>query len=418
MSRGDLLRESRVFALVSSIILFLQASAASSLILNWVSRALEAVYPDRLYSYVDGLNSRHESCLARHIFSPLLIFPLLYLVFISLSSYRVSDLAFITIVLGLLAFAIGVATARHDKGEMPMGRSARELGTLLFTIGLVFLAIDLSIAGELPIFQPEARRKLVVVYTMLAELLPPGAMLLIAHLGWERRTGAIELRKARVHAFMVLIASLLLISTLGFRTQVLVTLLGGVIAMYLTGLLGFIEVAGALMAAGGVAVLTGYLRARIQHSPVSVFTVLTSRIGLTMSVYDFLVRRFMPFGANKGYTFLASFSSLIPGLPGPKLGPRTIVARLFGVTGISMTSTLLGTVVLDFGIPGVLVFMFLLGHVLGTGYHCARTQQPLAVGLYSLLLSYSLVGIETGIVDFNVLMMFLLSYLAFRSRED
>jgi uncharacterized membrane protein len=91
------------------------------------------------------------------------------------------------------------------------------------------------------------------------------------------------------------------------------------------------------------------------------------------------------------------------------------VARLFGITGISVTSTMLGTIVLDLGIIGVVLFMFLLGHVLGTAYGASKTGSAMAMGVYSVLLAYSLVGIETGLVDFNVLMMFLFGYILLRT---
>ncbi|RMF90909.1 MAG: hypothetical protein D6733_02680, partial [Methanobacteriota archaeon] len=51
------------------------------------------------------------------------------------------------------------------------------------------------------------------------------------------------------------------------------------------------------------------------------------------------------------------------------------------------------------------------------GYRAARTGAAMGVGIYSLLLAYSIVGIETGLVDFNVLMMFSIGYLLLRSSQ-
>ncbi len=165
-------------------------------------------------------------------------------------------------------------------------------------------------------------------------------------------------------------------------------------------------------------IFVGYSRAILQGSPIGPLQDIGARVGLTLSVYDYLVKRFMPFGANKGYTFLASFSSFIPGIPGPRLGPRTIVAQLFGVTGISMTSTLLGTIVLDLGIIGIILFMLILGQILGTAHGAAKGGGSMGIGAYSVLLAYTLVGIETGLVDFNVLMMFLFGYLVVRGKKE
>ncbi|MEE9564587.1 MAG: hypothetical protein V3V63_02645, partial [Candidatus Hydrothermarchaeaceae archaeon] len=99
-------------------------------------------------------------------------------------------------------------------------------------------------------------------------------------------------------------------------------------------------------------------------------------------------------------------------IPGPRLGPRTIVARMYGVQDISMTSTLFGTVVLDFGIPGIAVFAVCLGFVVGLAYNAMKnTRGALPTGIFSLLIAYTLVGIETGLVDLIVFVLFFTSFL-------
>jgi oligosaccharide repeat unit polymerase len=320
-----------------------------------------------------------------------------------------------SIAAGLFFFFFGFKFSNYRFNRIKLNDRTKNVGIFFFTVGLIFLLADLFSAGAIPLFNPAARSRLVVIYTMLAQLLPPGGILLIAYFGEVHRKGKLDLKTARICSFLIFFTNLILISTLGFRTQINITLLGSVIAMYLTGLVGFVEVVLSLALASFGIISLGYFRAVIQGSPLGFFEVISSRIGLTLSVYDYLVKRFMPFGANKGYTLLASFSSFIPGIPGPRFGPRTIVARLFGISGISITSTLLGTIVLDFGIAGVILFMSSLGHVLGTAYRAAKAGFSMGVGIYSVLLAYSLVGIETGLVDFNVLMMFLFGYLILRT---
>ncbi|RMF89818.1 MAG: oligosaccharide repeat unit polymerase [Methanobacteriota archaeon] len=417
MTFTEILLDSRTARFLQGSVGFFEGAARDSAAVRTAYSALARLYPQRIYDAMDRLNQRQESFLSRNIASPAVIFPLIYVLFISIGSYRLSNLAILSVALGLLFFYLGVMSPAFHFTEIKLNERTKEMGIFLFLTGLLFLAADLLSAGAIPLLNPSARRRLVVLYTMLAQLIPPGGILLIAFFGEGYRKGDLELKKARIYGFAMLAVTLLLISTLGFRTQIIVTLLGGLTAMYLTGLVGFVEVmAGLGLAAAGIALL-GYLRAVIEGSPIGPLEVMGARIGLTLSVYDYLVKRFMPFGANRGYTLLASFSSFIPGIPGPRLGPRTIVARLFGITGISVTSTLLGTIVLDFGIVGVILFMFLLGHVLGTGYRAARTGAAMGVGIYSLLLAYSIVGIETGLVDFNVLMMFSIGYLLLRSSE-
>ena len=75
--------------------------------------------------------------------------------------------------------------------------------------------------------------------------------------------------------------------------------------------------------------------------------------------------------------------------------------------------------VIDFGILGVIVGMAFLGFFLSNLYKKAEDtkgeRKIILVGLYSMVLSYTLIGIETGIVDLEVLLLFMisLSYLLF-----
>jgi oligosaccharide repeat unit polymerase len=415
MRLKDILVESRTFNAVESSIILLENSTRDSKILAGVISFLNFIYPQRMLGQIDAFNQRQRSFLSRNIFSPLVIFPIIYVLFISISNYRLSNTALLTVGIGLLFFYIGARYSSYTIKEIKLNDKTKRIGIFFFAIGLVFLAADLIKAQAIPLLFPSARSRLVVLYTMLAQLIPPGGIFLIAYFGEKYRKGEMELRRARINALLIFFMTVVLISTLGFRTQIVLTIYGSFIAMYLMGLVGFVEVIFSLGLVGFLVVFLGYLRALMQGSPIGFFEVIGARVGLTLSVFDFLVKRFMPFGANKGYTFLASFSSFIPGIPGPRLGPRTIVARLFGITGISVTSTLLGTIVLDMGIIGVILFMFVLGHVLGTAYKAAKTGFALGVGIYSVLLAYALVGIETGLVDFNVLSMFIGGYLLLRA---
>jgi oligosaccharide repeat unit polymerase len=415
MSLKNILVESRTFNAVEKSVVFLENSTKDSKILAGVIYFLNFIYPQRFFDRIDTLNQRQMSFLSRNIFSPLVIFPIIYILFISISNYRLSNTALLTVGIGLLFFYVGARYSSYTFKEIKLNEETKRIGIFFFSVGLLFLAADLIKAQAIPLLFPSARSRLVVLYTMLAQLIPPGGIFLIAYYGERYRKGEMELKRARINALTVFFVTVVLISTLGFRTQIILTIYGSFIAMYLTGLVGFVEVIFSLGLVGFLVVFLGYVRALMQGSPIGFFEVIGARVGLTLSVYDYLVKRFMPFGANKGYTLLASFSSFIPGIPGPRQGPRTIVAGLFGITGISVTSTLLGTVVLDLGIVGVILFMLVLGHVLGTGYRAAKTGFALGVGIYSVLLAYALVGIETGLVDFNVLVMFLAGYLVLRS---
>ncbi len=402
------LERSRSLAFLLSFLGFLERAFYKSMVFHGVSR-LTRLYPRRLWGAFDALSSRMEgSWLAGvGIFNPLFVFPFVFLAFLSISAYRISNLAMASILIGIAAFMYGAWVSRkaNFKGVY-LEEVSGKLAFFLLTFGASFLILDLLYVDSIPLLDPLARRYLSVPYTMIASLTVPGGILAIALIGSRLRKGEMSLGDARVYAVLVALAVTFLMSLLGYRTQMLVALLGCVMAMYYSRIVGTAEISLAFFASLLGVSAFGYLRAVEEGSSIAFFEIIRKRVGLTLNVYDWVVNRFWFFGVNRGSVALATFSSFLP-IPGPRLGPRTIVARMFGITGISMTSTLFGTIVLDFGIPGVVVFAFFLGLVLGLAYRAVQqTKSPLAIAVFSLLMAYTLVGIETGLVDFNVAMFF------------
>jgi uncharacterized membrane protein len=63
--------------------------------------------------------------------------------------------------------------------------------------------------------------------------------------------------------------------------------------------------------------------------------------------------------------------------------------------------------VVDFGKVGVFVEMLILGSILGIGFKIMqKTKNYFYIGIYSLILTYTILGIETGILDIQVLLYF------------
>jgi len=406
--------ESRIFdKILSHFLLFLDSlenSIANSGFLKVLYKISEKIYPEKIIDKIDSIKIEKRSTIFASIFAPEIIFSAVYLGYISLSSYRISNLSLFSIFLGIASFLIGRRYALKEYREIYLNKSSKKIAAALMFVGFIFLILDIRYAGAVPLLNPDARRRLNVFYTALAQLLPIGAIIAISFAGKN-----FDKRKARIYTAFILLFSLAFIALLGYRTQILVTLLGAIIAMYFTNIITPFEVTFGFLGASFVLIAASYVRAVSEGSAFSLLEIMSSRIGITMGVYDFIVRRFFPFGANKGYVLLASFSSFIPGFPGPKMGPRTIVAStLFDITDVSMTSTLLGTVFLDFGILGIAVFMLVLGYVLGSAYNASCKRDELGVAMYALLLTYALIGVETGIVDFNVIMLFAISYLILR----
>ena len=162
-------------------------------------------------------------------------------------------------------------------------------------------------------------------------------------------------------------------------------------------------VIGALMGVGAI-IGIGYYRSLSEltiTSSVNPFYTLQSRADFTLHVLDLL--DFI--GGNFGLTHGKLLASAIPG---SELGPRMMVGKLIAWrTEVTVTPTLLGQMVVDFGKVGVAVEMCLLGSILGIGFKILqKTKDYFYIGIYSLILTYTILGIETGILDIQVLVYF------------
>ena len=192
--------------------------------------------------------------------------------------------------------------------------------------------------------------------------------------------------------------------TLEYRTPIIAILLMMIIIAYYGEILSVWEVIlGALI--GVFAIMgIGYLRSLNElaiSSNTSMFSTLENRANFTMHVLNLLNQISGNFGILHGKMIASS-------MPGSDLGRRMLVGKLIAWrTEVTVTPTLLGQMIVDFGKIGVALEMCLLGFILGTGYKIIKiTKDTFYIAIYSLILTYSILGVETGILDIQILFYF------------
>jgi|GEM_PF-1154240 oligosaccharide repeat unit polymerase len=418
----------KLVSLLKEATLFLTASLEKSLIMRTVDRGaaflerslqlsclrssaalLLRLYPERVYAIVDRVNRR----LPQAELSPAFLFPLAYLVFLSLG--KISLLSFLLVIVSLISFLLAFSLATRVKvRSVAFEERSLRLGLVLFILSLLALCADLYRAYKVPLLEPQARVKLSVAYTYIATFLVLGGVILASLLGKHLLAGKLSLRDARVYTLAIAVATTFLITLLGYRTQTVVSILAFTFVMNRYRIIGMAEMLIALGAGLLSVAALGYYRALVIGSEVGILEVIAKRADLTLTLYDFTVNSLykagvttLLFGYYQGDIALATFSSFLDFVPGLSLGPRTIVARNFGVSGVSLTSTLLGTVSLDLGLAGIVTFALAIGAIIGAAYALSkRTGSALATALFSICFAYLLAGIETGLVDFNVFVLY------------
>lgn len=287
---------------------------------------------------------------------------------------------------------------------------------ILLTLGILFYIFGLIVAGGIPLFDIEARNSLDPFFTMMSHLFPMGSILLISYVGLNNKYNN---KKARSISLFFTILSLFLMALLGYRTQVIFILLGALICGSMAGVWKKSELI--IIGAGSIISLVGLtmLRDMLLGVKISTFESLITRISLTTDVMDILANMGGVFGLTSGAIHIATHPFLARLMPGIAYSPRRMIAVLVGERSVSVTSTIFGPLVIDFGLVGVIFGMGFLGFLLSRIYKSAENQKGerkiLLIGLYSMILSYTLIGVETGIVDLEVIILFVisLSYLLF-----
>lgn len=264
-------------------------------------------------------------------------------------------------------------------------------GIILIIIGVVFTILDLLWVRGVPLFDPASRKFLSVLYTALSHLLPVGFAIVVS---------SSKLSNKKIFLYAAAFSALIVL--LGYRTQVMILLLSTIFSMYYSGKIKNKILFSSFFVLGLVVFGLSFLR----HMVLGIGgNPLTSRIDLTMSVFDIIVKNFT--GTYEGIIHNSIFSSY--GLiPGSKSGPRTLIANSIGITGVTITPTIFGAVLMDFGLLGLIPYFGILGILMGISQKIGENLKGAYLGFYSVMASYLIVGIETGILDLDVVMIYLL----------
>ncbi|WP_407461960.1 oligosaccharide repeat unit polymerase family protein [Methanobrevibacter sp.] len=404
----DILRKSFLFTLIFNILGFFEK--------EWLNSYLKSLYPNEKFLSIFN----KSRILREEIFSPLIVL-VTFTLFLLLATDPVSRDLQIVIIIAFISFFIGStilprfilnnqnAEDNKDKdiiNTIPLfdTKDVYSIGFCLTLVGIVFLFISIASVGGVPLLKSSLRYSLKPIFTMPVFLVIPGIGLIASHYLDQFKKGKISRSQIRFRFLLLTAIGIITVLALEYRTPIIAILLMMIIIGYYGKILSVWEVIlGALI--GVCAIMgIGYLRSLNElaiSSNTNMFSTLESRANFTMHVLNLLNQISGNFGILGGKMLASS-------MPGSDLGPRMLVGKLIAWrTEVTVTPTLLGQMLVDFGKVGVAVEMCLLGFILGTGYKIIKiTQDSFYIAIYSIILTYSIVGVETGILDIQVLFYF------------
>ncbi|WP_406537025.1 oligosaccharide repeat unit polymerase family protein [Methanobrevibacter sp.] len=395
---SDEFHKSFLFTTIFSVLEFIED--------QWVNSFFKKMYPSE--DFLSFLNK--NQILKSYIFHPLIVL-VLFAMFLLLSMNRPSDSLVITLLIGFVAFFIGSTilpkyflnknTQNLIKFEK---RDIYSIGFCLTLVSIVFFFISIASVGGIPLLKPSIRYLLKPIFTMPVFLIIPGTCLIASAYLKDYQDEKITRSQARFRFLFLLAIDCAFLLLLGYRTPLLAAFLIIIIIGFYGNIVSLWEVVvGALIGVGAI-VGIGYFRSlgemTITASTSPIYT-LQSRADFTLHVLNLLDFIGGNFGITHGQLLASS-------IPGSDLGPRMMIGKLIAWRSeVTITPTLVGQMVIDFGKFGVAIEMLILGFVLGIGFKLMRiTKNYFYIGIYSLILTYSILGIETGILDIQVLLYF------------
>ena len=411
---SQLFHESLLFTIIFSILNYFENA--------WVNSYFKGLYPgENFLGFI-----KKNKILNSEVFNPLIVL-VVFGAFLILSINAVSTSLAITLAIAFIAFFIGSSILPryflNKEFKKPAiqfeSKDLYSIGFCLVLISILFFFVSVASVGGIPILKTSLRYQLKPLFTMPVFLIIPGVCILASVYLKEFQENKITRSQARFRFLILIAISCMFLLALGYRTPLLAVLLIMIIIGYYGNILAVWEVVvGALI--GVCAIIgIGYFRSVEEYTVTSAtnpFYTLESRADFTLNVLNLLDFIGGNFGVTHGKLLASS-------IPGSDLGPRMMIGKLIAWrTEVTVTPTLIGQMVIDFGKVGVAVEMCGLGFILGIGYKIMKKTDDFAyIGLYSLLLTYSILGVETGILDIQVLLYFAVAifiYLAFIIKSD
>ncbi|WP_456416447.1 oligosaccharide repeat unit polymerase family protein [Methanocaldococcus sp.] len=268
------------------------------------------------------------------------------------------------------------------------------IGLFFVFIGLISILADIIWINDIPLFNPIVRYHLNVYFTTLSHLIFIGWALILSYYNIEKK----RVKKVILYTLILSIP----IALLGYRTNVLVLLLSTIAVLYYKNL---IETKDIIKYFGIIFILLVIMSILRMYFLGAGGNPILSRIELTMSVYDILFNHFN--GVLDGYLHYAAIFSYF----GMCNGPRTVIANILGIYGVSITPTIVGSVVADFGTLSIIPYFGFLGIYLGYLYMLAKHKGGVYLGIYGVVFAYTLIAVESGILDLDVIIYYVFGVL-------
>ena len=314
--------------------------------------------------------------------------------------------------LGLLFFVFGVFLSNYiigkkfkiDVGSAPKkilnpkklslsdSYSKKEMILVgLVLLGILLQIINIALLGGIPLFSATLKAKAATKIWLISYIIfLPSINVLLA--GYNRKPH-----------YLLLLIGLVLFALTGYRTTPIAIMLSALITLYYTRDVDVKYIILAILAIAVVLLAVGFIAVQAiswQHWSLNPIELVSYRAAFTLNILSKAIENQFATMGNLFYATLTGFFT--------HSDARVLVGQATLGQVHSITSTIFGPALLDFGIVGMLIQMFLLGLILKTLHSIQNYKKEIFTAFYGILLAQTIIWIETGPTDVVVWLFYLI----------
>jgi oligosaccharide repeat unit polymerase len=207
--------------------------------------------------------------------------------------------------------------------------------------------------------------------------------------------------------YLLLVIGLGLFALTGYRTTPIAILLSVFITLYYSRTnmkLKYQILFGILISS--LLIIVGFIAVQAiewQQWRLNALELISYRAGFTLNILD---RTTYLAGSTHGKLFYYTLTGFFK-----SVDPRVIVGQTILGENHSITSTIFGPAILDFGWVGMFIQMFLIGFILKLLYIIQKHLKSVASAIYGIILAQTIIWIETGPTDLVVWLFYILGII-------
>lgn len=261
----------------------------------------------------------------------------------------------------------------------------------LVLLGILLQIINIALLGGIPLFSATLKAKAATKIWLISYIIfLPSINVLLA-------------RYNRKSHYLLLLIGLVLFALTGYRTTPIAIMLSTLITLYYTRDVDVKYIILAILAIAVVLLAVGFIAVQAiswQHWSLNPIELVSYRAAFTLNILSKAIENQFATMGNLFYATLTGFFT--------HSDARVLVGQATLGQVHSITSTIFGPALLDFGIVGMLIQMFLLGFILKTLHSIQNYKKEIFTAFYGILLAQTIIWIETGPTDVVVWLFYLI----------